>query len=47
MIVKMMQDIGNRLEEKIDNFQQTSSKEIQDLKLKKAEMQNAVTEIKN
>ena len=32
MIVKMMQDIGNRLEGKIGNLQQTLSKEIQDLK---------------
>ena len=35
MIVKMMQDIGNRLEAKINNLQQTLSKEIQDLKFKK------------
>ena len=40
MIVKMMKDTGNRLEEKIDNLQQTLNKEIQDLKLKQAEMQN-------
>ena len=34
MIVKMVQDIGNRLEAKTDNLEQTLSKEIQDLKLK-------------
>ena len=28
MIVKMMQDIGNKLEAKSDNLQQTLSKEI-------------------
>ena len=42
-----MQDIGNRLETKIDNLEQMLSKEIQDLKLKQAEMQNTITEIKN
>ena len=41
-----MQDTGNKLEAKIDNLQQTLSKEIQDLRIKQAEMQNAMTEIK-
>ena len=40
-------DTGNKLEAKIDNLQQTLSKEIQDLKLKQAEMKNTLTEIKN
>ena len=40
MMLKMMQDNGNKLEAKIDNLQETLSKEIQDLKLKQAEMQN-------
>ena len=31
----MMQDIGNKLEAKMDNVQETLSKEIQDIKLKK------------
>ena len=43
----MMQDIGNKLEEKMDNLQETLSKEIQDIKLKQDEMQNTITEIKN
>ena len=30
----MMQDIGNKLEAKIDNLQETLTKEIQDIKLK-------------
>ena len=47
MIVKMMQDMGNKLEAKTDNLQQTVSKDRQDLKFKQAEMQNATTEIKN
>ena len=32
MIAKMMQDIGNKLEAKMDNLQETLSKEIQDIK---------------
>ena len=45
-MLKMIQDIGNKLEANIDNLQQTLSKETQDLKLKQAELQNAITEIK-
>ena len=47
MTVKMVQDIGNRLEAKTDNLEQTLSKEVQDLKCKQVEMQNTITEIKN
>ena len=47
MMLKMMQDIRNKLEANIDNLQQTLTKEIQELKLKQGEMQNAITEIKN
>ena len=46
-MLKMMQDIGNKLEATTDNLEETLSKEIQDLKLKQAEMQNIITEIKN
>ena len=46
LMLKMMQDIGNKLEAKMDNFQETLSKEIQDIKLKQEEMQNTITEIK-
>ena len=45
MIVKI-QDLENKLEAKIDKLQ-TLSKEIQDLRIKQAEMQNTITEIKN
>ena len=38
MIVKMIQDLGNKLRE-------TLSKEIEDLNIKQAEMQNTLTEI--
>ena len=34
-MLKMMQDIGNKLEAKMDNLQETLSKEMQDIKLKK------------
>ena len=45
-MLKMMQDIGNKLEAKMDNLQETLSKEIQYITLKQEEMQNAITEIK-
>ena len=38
IILKMIEDIGNKLEAKMDSLQETLSKEIQYLKLKKAEM---------
>ena len=47
MMLKMMQNIGNKLEATIDNLQEALSKEMQDIKLKQAEMQNTITEIKN
>ena len=34
LMLKMMQDIENKLEAKIDNLQETLTKEIQDIKLK-------------
>ena len=46
LMLKMMQDIGNKLEAKMDNLQETLSKEIQYIKLKQEEMQNSITEIK-
>ena len=47
LMLKMMQDIGNKLEAKMDNLQEPLSKEIQDIKLKQEEIQNTITEIKN
>ena len=44
---KMMQDIGNKLEVKMDNLQEPLSKEMQDINLKQEEMQNTMPEIKN
>ena len=46
-MLKMMQDIGNKLEAKMDYLQETLIKEIQDIKLKQEEIPNTLTEIKN
>ena len=46
-MLKMMQYIGNKLEAKMDNLQETLTKEIQDIKLQQEEMQNTITEIKH
>ena len=46
-MLKVMQDIGNKLEAKMDNLQETLSKEIQDIKLKQEQVQNTINEIKN
>ena len=46
LMLKMMQDIGNKLEAKMDTIQETLSKQIQDVKLKQKEKQNTITEIK-
>ena len=45
LMLKMMQDIGNKLEAKKDNLQETLNKEMRDIKLKQ-EMQNIITEVK-
>ena len=34
LMLKMVEDIGNKLEAKMDNLQETLTKEIQDIKLK-------------
>ena len=44
-LVKMIQDIGNNLEAKIDKIQETMSKIIGYLRIKQAEIQNTITEI--
>ena len=37
-MLKMMQDIRNKLEAKMDNLQETLTKEIQNIKLKQEEL---------
>ena len=39
MIIKMIQDLGNKLQAKIDKLQEILSKEIEDLGIKQADMQ--------
>ena len=46
-MLKMMRDVGNKLGAKVDDVQETLTKEIQDIKLKQEETQNTITEIKN
>ena len=46
LMLEMMQDVGNKLEKKMDNLQETLSKEIQDVKIEQEQMQNTITEIK-
>ena len=45
MTVKIIQDLGNKMEAKIDKAQETLSKEILFLRIKQEEMQNAINEI--
>ena len=44
LMLKMMQDIGNKLEEKMDNLQETLTKEIQDIKLRSSRRGAVVNE---
>ena len=43
MIVKMIQNLGNRMEK----IQETFNKDLEDLKMKQTEMNNTINEIKN
>ena len=45
MTVRRIQDLGNKLEARRDKLQETLSKEIEDLKIKQAEMKSTITEI--
>ena len=47
MLVKMIQDLGNKLETKIDKLQETLNKEIEDLKIKHTTMLNIMAKIRN
>ena len=47
MIVKMIQDLGKRIEAKIEKMQEMFNKDLEELKNKKTEMNNTVTEMKN
>ena len=43
MIVKMIQNLGNRMEE----IQETFNKDLEELKNKQTEKNNKITEVKN
>ena len=45
MTVKIIQDLENKMEAKIDKAQEILSKEILFLRIKQEEMQNTITEI--
>ena len=45
--VKMIQDLGKRMEAKIEKMQEMFNKDLEELKNKQTEMNNTVTEMKN
>ena len=47
MIVKMIQDLGKRMEAKIKKVQEMFNKDLEELKNKQTEMGNTITEMKN
>ena len=47
MIVKMIQDLGKRMEAKIENMQEMFNRDLEELKNKQTEMNNTITEMKN
>ncbi|MCP4030960.1 MAG: hypothetical protein GY734_06915 [Herbaspirillum sp.] len=46
MIVKMIQDLGKRMEAKIEKMQEMFNKDLEELKNKQTEMNNTITEMK-
>ena len=47
MIVKMIQNLGNRMEAWIEKIQEMFDKDLEELKNKHTEMNNTITEMKN
>ena len=47
MIVKIIQDLGKRMEEKMEKLQEVFNKDLEELKNKQTEMNNTITEMKN
>ena len=47
MIVKMIQDLGKRMEVKNEKMQEMFNKDLEELKKKQTEMNNTITEMKN
>ena len=46
MIVKMIQDLGKRMEAKMEKMQEMFNKDLEELKNKQTEMTNTITEMK-
>ena len=46
-IVKMIQNLGNRMEAQIEKIQEMFNKDLEELKNKQTEMNNTTTETKN
>ena len=47
MIVNMIQDLGKRMDAKIEKMQEMFNKDLKELKNKQTEMTNTITEMKN
>ena len=47
VIVKMIQDLGKRIEAKIEKMQEMFNKDLEELKNKQTEMNNTIIEMKN
>ena len=47
MIVKMIQDLGKRMEAKIEKIKEMFNKDLEELKNKQTEMNNMITEMKD
>ena len=47
MTVKMIQNLGNRMEAPIEKIQEMFNKDLEELKNKQTEMNNTITEMKN
>ena len=47
MIVKMIQNLGNRTEARIEKIQEMFNKDLEELKNNQTEMTNTITEMKN
>ena len=47
MIVNMTQDLGKRMEARIEKMQKMFNKNVEELKNKPTEMNNTITEMKN
>ena len=46
MIVKMIQDLGIRMEAKVEKMQEMLNKDLEELKNKQTEMNKTITEMK-